>query len=169
VQQGAMFSSYPAVSRFGIFYQSMGTGRYVLRWLHDNRNEELMFDGEAFHPIAITPDGPIVFELVADQTSTMMQFDPETRKISPSVEAHQVDAATPVVSPDGKWAAFTSDRHGPEQVWLRNLADGQETQLTGGNCNSSSPAWDLDSKSILFASDCGRAFGLPALYRARLP
>jgi Tol biopolymer transport system component len=147
----------------------MGTGRYVLRWLHDNRNEELMFDGEAFHPIAITPDGPIVFELVTDQTSTMMRFDPETRKISPSVEAHHVDAATPVASPDGKWAAFTSDRHGPEQVWLRNLADGQETQLTGGNCNSSSPAWDLDSKSILFASDCGRAFGLPALYRARLP
>jgi hypothetical protein len=41
--------------------------------------------------------------------------------------------------------------------------------LTGGNCNSSSPAWALDSESILFASDCGRAFGLPALYRARLP
>jgi hypothetical protein len=26
----------------------------------------------------------------------------------------------------------------------------------------------LDSKAILFASDCGRAFGLPALYRARV-
>jgi Tol biopolymer transport system component len=41
--------------------------------------------------------------------------------------------------------------------------------LTGGNCNSSSPAWTLDSSSILFASDCGRAFGLPALYRAPVP
>ena len=55
------------------------------------------------------------------------------------------------------------------QVWVRELSSGKETQLTGGNCNNSSPAWELDSKGIVFASDCGRAFGLPALYRASLP
>jgi hypothetical protein len=50
-------------------------------------------------------------------------------------------------------------------IGLRDLSHGEEMRLTGGNCNSSSPAWELDSKSIVFASDCGRAFGLPALYR----
>jgi hypothetical protein len=40
--------------------------------------------------------------------------------------------------------------------------------VAGGNCNSSLPAWELDSKAILFASDCGRAFGLPGLYRATI-
>jgi hypothetical protein len=171
VEEGAIFSSYPAVSRAGIFYQSMGRDRYVLRWLHDNRNEdeELVFEGQAFHPIATTPDGPIYFEVVANRTSTMMQFDPTTRKTTPQVAPVRVGTTKPVPSPDGKWTAFTSTRNGPEQVWLRNLADGRETRLTGGNCNSSAPAWVLDSKSILFASDCGRAFGLPALYRARLP
>jgi hypothetical protein len=169
VQEGAIFSSYPAVSRAGIFYQSMGRDRYVLRWLHDNRNEELIFGGDALRPIATTPDGPIVFELVANRTSTVMQFDPATRETTPKVAAVQVDATKSVVSPDGKWAAFTSARNGPEQIWLHNLADGQETRLTGGNCNSSSPTWALDSSSILFASDCGRAFGLPALYRAPVP
>ncbi len=170
VQEGAMFSSYPAVSRAGVFYQSMSADdRYVLRWLHDNRNEELAFEGEALHPFVITPDGPILFELVANRTSTMMQFDPATRKTTRKGAVVPLDATKPVVSPDGRWAAFTSSRDGPDQIWLRNLADGQETRLTGGNCNSSSPVWALDSRSILFASDCGRAFGLPALYRARLP
>jgi hypothetical protein len=168
VQEGAIFSSYPAVSRAGIFYQSMGKDRYVLRWLHDDRDEELAFAGQAFRPTAPTPDGPIYFELVAGQKSTMMQFDPVTRKATPQSAPATIDTEQPAASPDGKWLAFTSDRQGPEQVWLRNLADGHETRLTGGNCNSSSPAWALDSKSILFASDCGRAFGLPALYRARL-
>jgi Tol biopolymer transport system component len=74
-----------------------------------------------------------------------------------------------VTSPDGKWMTFTNARNGPMQVWVRELSSGQEKQLTGGNCNSSWPAWELDSKGIVFASDCGRAFGLPALYRASLP
>jgi len=169
VQEGAMFSSYPAVSQAGVFYQSMSLDRYVLRWLHDNRNEELVFAGQAFHPRATAADGPIVFELAANRTSTMMQFDPGTRKTFPLVAPVPADSASPVVSPDGRWIAFTSTRKGPEQVWLRNLSSGQETRLTGGNCNSSSPAWALDSKSILFASDCGRAYGLPALYRAPVP
>jgi Tol biopolymer transport system component len=141
----------------------------VLRWLHDNRNEELAFAGQAFHPVATTPDGPIYFELVANRTSTMMQFDPTTGKTTVQVAPVPVDTTKLVASPDGKWAVFTLTRNGPEQVWLRNLADGREMLLTGGNCNSSSPTWALDSKSIVFASDCDRAFGLPALYRARLP
>jgi hypothetical protein len=169
VEEGAIFSSYPAVSRAGIFYQSIDSDRYVLRWLHDNRDEELAFAGQAFHPVATTPDGPIYFEVVASRTSKMMQFDPTTRKTTVQVAPVPVGTTKPVASPDGKWTAFTLTRNGPEQVWLRNLADGREMLLTGGNCNSSSPAWALDSKSILFASDCGRAFGLPALYRARLP
>jgi hypothetical protein len=169
VEEGAIFSAYPAVSRAGVFYQSIDGERYVLRWLHDNRDEELAFAGEAFHPITTMPDGPIYFEIVANRTSTMMQFDPTTRQTSSSLARVPVDTLKPETSPDGKWTAFTSSRNGPEQVWLRHLADGREMLLTGGNCNSSSPAWALDSKSILFASDCGRAFGLPALYRAQLP
>jgi hypothetical protein len=169
VEEAAIFSSHAAVSQSGIFYQSIGADRYVLRWLHDNRVEGLAFAGEAFHPIATTPTGPVYFELVANRRSTMMQFDPNTRKTTPLVAPVTVDSTTPVVSPDGRWAAFTDMRDGPEHVWLQDLVSGQEVRLTGGNCNSTAPAWALDSASILFASDCSRAFGLPALYRARVP
>jgi Tol biopolymer transport system component len=73
------------------------------------------------------------------------------------------------VSPDGKWEAFTGAFGGSKQIWLRDIATGKAKQLTAGSCNSAAPAWELDSSSVVFASDCGRAYGLPSLYRARIP
>ena len=166
VEPGAIFSSFPAVTRAALFYQSMGPDRYVLRWRHDGRDETLSFDGQAVRPSANGQDGSIDFELVAHGTSTMMRFDPASRTAIPSHTLAPVNDADSAASPDGKWVAFTSDKTGTEQVWLRNVETGSEQVLTGGKCNSSSPAWELDSKAIIFASDCGRAFGLPALYRA---
>ncbi len=168
VQSGAVFSSFPVVSHAGIFYQSMGRDGYVLRWLHDSRNEELSFEGHALHP-RLGPDGTtIYFELVANRNSSMMLFDPSTRIAAPRAILIPPDFPDSVNSPDGKWLAFTSAQSGSMQIVLRDLSSGSEKRLTGGNCNNSSPAWELDSSAILFASDCGRGFGLPALYRARL-
>jgi len=168
VQEKELFSSFPVISRAGIFYQSMGDDRYVLRWLHDNRNEELLFGGQALHPRS-APDGEsIYFEIVANRTSTMMQFNPATGKATPVAIPVPGDSIASVVSPNGHSIAYESTQDGPTQIWLRDLLSGTERRLTGGNCNNSSPAWELDSRSILFASDCGRAFGLPALYRAKL-
>jgi Glycosyltransferase family 87/WD40-like Beta Propeller Repeat len=168
VQRGASFSSFPVISPAGIFYQSMGPDRYVLRWLHDSRNEVLSFEGQALHPRLAADGESVDFELVANRTSTMMQFDPSTRKTTPQEMPTPADSAPPVVSPNGRWVTFESTQNGPTQIWLRDLSSGYERRLTGGNCNSSAPVWELDSKAILFASDCGRAFGLPALYRARM-
>jgi hypothetical protein len=167
-QSGAIFSSFPVVSPAGIFYQSMGNDRYVLRWLHDSQNEKLSFEGQALHPRLAADGTAIDFELVENGRSLVMEFDPATGKATPREMPVPADFPDAVTSPDGKWVAFTATRNGPMQVWVRELSSGQERQLTGGNCNSSSPAWELDSKGIVFASDCSRAFGLPALYRARL-
>ena len=169
VQRGAIFSSFPVVSRAGLFYQSMGNDRYVLRWLHDNQNEELSFEGQALHPRLAADGTGIDFELVENGGSSMMEFDPATRKIKLRKMPVAADFPDAVTSPDGRWMAFTAARNGPMQVWVRELSSGQEKQLTGGNCNNSSPTWELDSTEIVFASDCGRAFGLPALYRASVP
>jgi Tol biopolymer transport system component len=72
------------------------------------------------------------------------------------------------VSPDGRWIAFETDRDGPKQIWLQDAASGREVRVTGGHCNNTSPAWELDSSAIIFASDCGRGIGLPSLYRAKV-
>lgn len=169
VQRGAMFSSFPVISGAGLFYQSMGNDRYVLRWLHDGRDETLSFAGQTFRP-RLAPDGvSIRFELVRNRTSTLMQFDPATRQSVSLTTPVPSDSDAPVTSPNGRWSAFASVQGGPRQIWVRNLASGKLSRLTGGNCNNSSPAWEADSQSIVFASDCDRAFGLPALYRARIP
>ncbi len=78
------------------------------------------------------------------------------------------DHTEPAVSPDGKWLTFTLARGGTRQVWIQSLATGKPTQLTEGACNSFSPAWDVNSRAIVFACDCQRGIGLPALFRARL-
>ena len=167
VEVGAVFSGFPAVSRAGLFYQSMRPPRYALSWLHDNRVEQLPFAGHALRPAAPAADGPTYFELVAQGRSQIMQFDPSTRRTVPTLLPTLPVVTDSAMSPDGSWVAFArNDTHESKQLWLRNVASRNEERLTGGNCNSSSPAWELDSRAVVFASDCGRAFGLPALYRA---
>jgi Glycosyltransferase family 87 len=166
-EKGAIFSSSPAVSRAGLFYQSIGDDRYVLRWLHNGKIEKLKLEGFAFRPVAPSPDGPIYFELVANGRSATMQFDPSTRRVVPAVSPDLHTSEGPVVSPDGRWIAYET-AGSPKHVAVRGLANGKEQTLTGGNCNSWAPAWELDSKAVIFASDCGRGVGLPSLYRARI-
>jgi hypothetical protein len=79
------------------------------------------------------------------------------------------DHTQPAVSLDGQWLAETIGRNGTRQVWIQDLASGRSFPVTEGNCNSYSPAWELDSRSVVFASDCERGLGLPALYRWRMP
>jgi Tol biopolymer transport system component len=96
----------------------------------------------------------------------MMRLDPLTGKAVPAPLAAGVETRDPAISPDGRWAAFTRTSAASEQIWIKDLASGKTEELAGGSCNNSSPAWELDSSAVIFASDCGRAFGLPVLYRA---
>ncbi len=168
LRRGAIYSSSPAVLRSGIVYESIGKAHYVLRWFHEDRDEEFTFAGDAFHPIARSPDGPIQFELVARGLSTTILFDVLTRKLIRASPAFDASASPSSVSPDRKWSVFVASAGQSQQIWLRRTAGGQPTRLTGGSCNSFSPTWAVDSEAVLFASDCGRGIGLPALYRARL-
>ncbi len=168
VERGALYSSSPAVFRSGLVYQSMGPGHYVLRWLHNGRIDRFAFNGEALHPVALSPDGPIQFELVAHGTSLLKLLDPSTGKVGAQSVAFTDDSPGAVRSPDGQWLAITLQQMGSKQVWLQGADGAPAAPLTGGACNSFSPAWELDSKAIVFASDCGRGLGLSALYHARI-
>jgi hypothetical protein len=115
---------------------------------------------------ASAPAGVIRFELVAYQTSTAMWLDPLTRSIAPVGFTPRVSASDSITSPDGRWTAHTETSGAAEHLWVKDLATGHDEELAGRNCNSGDPAWELDSSAVIFASDCGRALGLPALYRA---
>ena len=72
-------------------------------------------------------------------------------------------ARYPAVSPDGRWLAYAEREHGNWQLWVLPLAGGERRRLTGADCNTISPAWRADSKTLIYASDCGRGFALTAL------
>jgi hypothetical protein len=78
------------------------------------------------------------------------------------------DCFEPSVSPDGSSLAFSCSGIGGSQVWLLNLKTGIRRQITHGACNNTFPAWDPDSGSVVFSSDCNRGVELPALYRAEI-
>jgi len=168
VSETSLFSSYPAVTAAGIFFQSMDADQYVVRWQHGDQVEEIRLDGNAFQPMPLS-DGSIAIEQAENGVSTMVRFDPATRKLIPTDDPVPTNERTSATSPDGKWLAYTTEERGGQHLWLRNMASGHSVQLGGGNCDSSWPAWELDSQALVFASDCGRAVGLPALYRARVP
>lgn len=90
----------------------------------------------------------------------------DSKNMQPLNLAIAGELSEPAVSPNGKWLALTSMRHGIRHVWLENTSTSATRELTGGSCNSYSPAWEPDSTAVIFASDCGRGLGLPRLYRA---
>jgi hypothetical protein len=75
------------------------------------------------------------------------------------------DHTEPAVSPDAHWLAYTRERWGTRQIVVQDMSSGKTSQLTDGACNSYSPAWTPDSRALVFASDCQRGVGLPALYQ----
>jgi hypothetical protein len=85
---------------------------------------------------------------------------------------HEVSAEIPLkprrfpsASPDGRWLAFSQLELSNWQLWIRDLGTHEERRLTDTDCNSVAPAWYPDSKTLVYATDCGRGYGLTALCR----
>jgi Tol biopolymer transport system component len=166
----SLFSSFPVITSSGLFFQSMDPDQYVIRWLHEGHLEKITSQGNAFHPIPFPDGSSIAVEDSFERTSTMMRFDPSTKQMTPvPLPISTDDKLASATSPDGKWMALTSDEAGFQHLWLRDLGTNRQTRVAGGNCDSSWPAWEVDSRAFLFASDCGRAVGLQVLYRVEVP
>ena len=115
---------------------------------------------------AFFPDHRIVFAARPSGSSRLFVFDPRTWRVSPLPISPQ-PIRYPAVSPDGQWLAYSQDEQGNWRLWAMRLSTGETQRLTGGDCNSITPAWFADSKTLVYATDCGRALGLTALCRIR--
>jgi Tol biopolymer transport system component len=79
------------------------------------------------------------------------------------------EARDPAVSPDGRWLAYSRFGSGAWNLYLLDLRQpGVPRRLTDAACNQLEPAWEPDSKTLLYASDCGRALGFTAICRRRV-
>lgn len=80
---------------------------------------------------------------------------PEVRQIT----THPSKDFYPALSPDGEWLAFTSERSGNLDVWVKNLSSEQIVQVTFHQAEDSRPAWSPDGKTLLFNSKRRDAMG----------
>jgi hypothetical protein len=74
----------------------------------------------------------------------------------------------PAVSPDGHWLAYSRMVRGNWNLALLDLSTGSIRAVTEAECNVVEPAWEPDSKTILYSSDCGRALWFTAISRRRI-
>jgi serine/threonine-protein kinase len=106
---------------------------------------------------APSPDGKRLAFSVRGINSDVWRLpvSPETGKVTgdpePVVVTTRVQSRG-AWSPDGRMIAFNSDRRGEMNLWIRNLADGSERQLTQGAGGDYQPNWSPDAGTIVFFS-----------------
>jgi serine/threonine protein kinase len=71
---------------------------------------------------------------------------PELRLVSTFPGSHRM----PSFSPDASMTAFVSDSGGVEQIWIKNLAQGDPIQITFGDEPSFRPRWSPLNDQIVF-------------------
>jgi hypothetical protein len=114
--------------------------------------------------MSFLPDGEFIFSAASDGRPGLF-----TTEQAGGVRPLGVgEARYPAVSPDGRWLAYSVLQGGSWNLWLRDLASGQPQQLTHAECNAMQPSWAADSKTLVYASDCGRALWFSAICRRRV-
>jgi len=129
---------------------------------------ESMVVGDEYNVLeaAFFPDDRVVFAAQPRTRAALFVLDLKTRRPSPLWVSTRA-IRYPAVSPDGQWLAYSQDEGGNWQLWAMRFSTGEKRRLTGGECNSIAPAWYADSKTLVFATDCGRGVGLTALCRVQ--
>jgi hypothetical protein len=116
------------------------------------------------HEMTFLPGGALVFAATKDGKQPAL-YQVSNRDIHPT---DMLNARYPAASPDGRWLAYSQVQGGFWNLWLRDMRTGATRRLTKAECNDVSPAWQADSKTLLYATDCGRSLWLTALNRQRV-
>jgi hypothetical protein len=79
-----------------------------------------------------------------------------------------VSTRYPALSPDGHWLAYSYLDRGVWNLWLRDQSTGRIRRIADLPCNQIQPVWEKDSKTLLYATDCGRSIWFTAIGRRRV-
>ncbi|MCL7960526.1 MAG: hypothetical protein M8861_10060, partial [marine benthic group bacterium] len=107
---------------------------------------EFTTDEGTWISLSLTPDGgTVVFELLGDFYTVPIGGGAATR-----ITEGMAWDSQPVVSPDGQWIAFISDRDGADNLWIAGI-DGSEPRKLSSERQSIilSPTWTPDSQYVI--------------------
>ena len=79
-----------------------------------------------------------------------------------------VESRYPALSPDGRWMAYSHLERGMWNLWVRDQTTGTTRRIADVPCNQIQPAWERDSKTLLYGTDCGRSLWFTAVARRRV-
>jgi len=164
-------AEYPVASPDGkwLAYLRSSKGRSALwvRALDEPSRAETVRSSPNFDVEEMTflPDGSLIFAAAYDSGPSALYHVANDGSIQ---ALNIVGTRYPAASPDGLWLAYSQLHRGAWNLWLRNIRTGDIRRLTDADCNDISPAWEADSKTIIYASDCGRSLWSTALYRKRV-
>jgi hypothetical protein len=74
----------------------------------------------------------------------------------------------PALSPNGRWMAYSHFEDGAWNLWVRDQKTGITRRIGDVPCNELQPAWEDDSKTLLYDTDCGRSLWFTAVARRRV-
>lgn len=111
---------------------------------------------------AFFPDDQIVFSAKREGRFRLYEVNP-TSEVVEEMSTPTCSARYPAISPDGEWITFSCEHAGTWQIHVMNLRTKEQSQLTHADCNSVNAIWTLNSKELIYATDCGRGLGLTAL------
>ncbi|CAN5213582.1 amidohydrolase family protein [soil metagenome] len=119
------------------------------------------FDSRAAQPVrgvvspALSPDGDsVAFVALNDLWAMPVGGQPRRLTRDPYVEAG------PAWSPDGRYLAYSSDKAGTEDIWLRDLRTGRERRLTSSSGAEVAAAWSPDGDTIAFQDQEGATYAV---------
>lgn len=102
----------------------------------------------------ISPDGKTVAFSYLGDVWTVEAIGGVARPVT----QHEAHDAGPVFSPDGRWIAFSSNRHGQYDVFVSPAYGGKAKRLTFDSAHDSVVGWAPDAKAIVFSSTRGTSF-----------
>ncbi len=109
----------------------------------------------------ISPDGKTVAFSYLGDVWTVEAIGGVARPVTQHV-AHELH---PVFSPDGRWLAFASNRHGSYDVFVVDARGGRPRRLTFDSATDTPTGWSPDGKLVLFSSTRSPSFPVqPELY-----
>ncbi len=112
--------------------------------------------------MSFLPDDRLIFSATSGRAGPALFLVDLSGHVTPFLGA---EARFPAVSPDGRWLAYSRLQGGNWSLWIRQMHTGESRRITNADCNNMWPAWEADSRTLVYASDCGRALWFTALCR----